>query len=270
MIPLRLDAQVSRLFAIPMMNSEFMMKPALPVLALLLLSAAPSAQLLAAEVQVAVASNFAPVLEKLEPLFEAESGHTLTLVSGATGNHYAQIMNGAPFDVFLAADDERPRMLEEAGKAVAGTSFTYALGKLVLWSRDADLVNTGAKVLESDFMHLAIANPRLAPYGEAAQEALESLGLWDTVQDRIVQGDNIAQTLQFVQSGNAELGFIALSQLLDIGSTGSYWEVPDALHAPIVQQGVLLHDSAAARAFIEFLQAGMSQDVIRMAGYDLP
>ena len=228
------------------------------------------APLLADEVQVAVASNFAPVLEKLEPLFESQSGHTLTIVAGATGNHYAQIVNGAPFDVFLAADDERPKMLEEAGKAVAGTSFTYALGKLVLWSADPGAVDVEGKVLESGFTHLAMANPRLSPYGEAAQEALTQLGLWDKVQGRVVQGDNIAQTLQFVQSGNAEIGFIALSQLLDIGSSGSHWEVPAELYTPIVQQGVLLKESAAARAFIAFLKLNVSQDFIRMAGYDLP
>jgi molybdate transport system substrate-binding protein len=229
------------------------------------------APLLADEVQVAVASTFAPVLERLEPLFESQSGHTLTIVAGATGNHYAQIVNGAPFDVFLAADDERPGMLEEVGKAVAGTRFAYALGKLVLWSAEPGVVDADGKVLESDFMHLALANPKLAPYGEAAQEALVKLDLWDKVEGRVVQGDNIAQTLQFVQSGNAELGFIALSQLLDIGSgTGSHWEVPTSLYEPIVQQGVLLKDSEAARAFIDFLKQRVSQDFIRMAGYDLP
>ncbi len=230
----------------------------------------PSA-LLADEVQVAVASNFAPVLEKLETLFEQQSGHTVTVISGATGNHYAQIVNGAPFDVFLAADDERPRMLEEAGKAVAGTSFTYALGKLVLWSSDAAFVDGLGYVLKSDtFMHLAIANPQLAPYGAAAQETLMALGAWDQVQSRLVQGDNIAQTLQFVQTGNAELGFIAKSQLLEVGASGSYWEVPPNLYGPIIQQGVLLKDSPAARAFIEFLQSDESKAVILAAGYDLP
>jgi molybdate transport system substrate-binding protein len=222
------------------------------------------------EVRVAVASNFAPVLEKLEPLFERQSGHRLTIVSGATGNHYAQIMNGAPFDVFLAADDERPRMLEEAGKA-AGTSFTYALGKLVLWSVKDGFVDAEGAVLKANaFEHLAIANPELAPYGEAAQHTLTALGLWDSVQRKLVQGDNIAQTLQFVETGNAELGFIALSQLLDIGSTGSYWNVPADVYEPIVQQGVLLKDSAAARAFIDFVKSDASKALIRAAGYELP
>jgi molybdate transport system substrate-binding protein len=231
----------------------------------------PSAALLAEEVQVAVASNFTPVLEQLEPVFERRSGHTLTVIGGATGNHYAQILNGAPFDVFLAADDERPRMLEEQGKARAGTSFPYALGKLVLWSSDASVVDARGEVLKSDrFMHLAIANPLLAPYGEAARETLTTLGLWEGIQSRIVQGDNIAQTLQFVQTGNAELGFIAKSQLLDVGSDGSSWEVPADLYKPIVQQGVLLKDSAAAREFIEFMQSETTRAVISTAGYDLP
>ncbi|MEY4642043.1 MAG: hypothetical protein RLZZ227_2037 [Pseudomonadota bacterium] len=227
--------------------------------------------LLADEVQVAVASNFAPVLEQLEPLFEQQSGHTLTVISGATGNHYAQILNGAPFDVFLAADAERPRQLEQQGKAVAGTSFSYALGKLVLWSADAGAVDPRGEVLNSrEFRHLAIANPQLAPYGEAAQQALTALGLWEQVQGRIVQGDNIAQTLQFVQTGNAELGFVAKSQLLDVDGSGSYWEVPAELYAPIVQQGVLLHESVAARAFIEFMQHDSTKTTIREAGYELP
>lgn len=230
-----------------------------------------AAPLRAGDVKVAVASNFTPVLESLAPQFEKHSGHTLSIISGATGNHYAQIRNGAPFDVFLAADDERPRMLEEEGKAVAGTTFTYALGALVLWSMDAALVDAEGAVLRSGhFDHVAIAHPRLAPYGEAAQEVLVALGLWDAVKGRIVQGDNIAQTLQFVQTGNAELGFIALSQLSDIGGTGSHWLVPDELHSPIVQQGALLKDSAPARAFIDFLASDSSRELIRAAGYGLP
>ena len=221
-------------------------------------------------VQVAVASNFTPVLEQLEPLFEQQSGHTLTIISGATGNHYAQIVNGAPFDVFLAADDERPKMLEEAGRAVTGSSFTYALGKLVLWSANAQLVDdTGAALNTNAFEHLAIANPRLAPYGEAAQEVLTALGVWEQVRGRLVQGDSIAQTLQFVQSGNAELGFIAQSQLGDIDG-GSHWQVPADLYSPIVQQGILLKDTAPARAFIDFLGSDASRELIRAAGYDLP
>lgn len=228
-------------------------------------------RLLADEIQVAVASNFTPVLEQLEPLFAQQSGHTLVVISGATGNHYAQITNGAPFDVFLAADDVRPRQLEAAGKAVAGTSFTYAVGKLLLWSADATVVDGQGAVLKSNaFEHLAIANPQLAPYGKAAQETLTAMGLWDALQGRIVQGDNIAQTLQFVQTGNAQLGFIAKSQLPDAGMGGSHWEVPAGLYNPIVQQGVLLKDSPAAREFMAFLQDTDAQAVITAAGYARP
>jgi molybdate transport system substrate-binding protein len=210
-------------------------------------------------------------LERLTPRFEEQSGHTLTVISGATGSHYAQIVNGAPFDVFLAADAERPQRLEAEGRAVAGTSFTYALGKLVLWSADATVVDSAGAVLESGtFKHLALANPTLAPYGAAAQETLTALGLWEGVQGKLVRGDNIAQTLQFVQSGNVELGFVAMSQLIDIGNTGSRWDVPATLYDPIVQQGVLLKDSAPAREFIDFIRSEESRAVIREAGYDLP
>ncbi len=255
------------------MNSVFAyMKPAL-LRALLVLCILLPSTLYADAVQVAVASNFTPVLEQLEPFFEQQSGHTLTVISGATGNHYAQIVNGAPFDVFLAADDERPRLLEEAGKAVAGTSFTYALGKLVLWSADTAVVDAQGAVLQSGaFTHLAIANPQLAPYGAAAQEALTKLGVWEQIQGRIVQGDNIAQTLQFVQTGNAQLGFIAKSQWLEVaaGGAGSYWDVPTDLYSPIIQQGVLLKETPAARAFITFIQSEGARTLIRAAGYDLP
>jgi molybdate transport system substrate-binding protein len=240
--------------------------PSLLVASLLL-----PATLLADDVQVAVASNFTPALEQLQPLFEQQSGHTLTIISGATGSHYAQITNGAPFEVFLAADDERPRLLEEEGKAVTGTRFTYALGKLVLWSADASFVDAQGEVLRSAaFMHLAIANPQLAPYGVAAQETLATLGLWNQLHGRLVQGDNIAQTLQFVQTGNAELGFVAKSQLLNAGIDGSYWEVPVNLYSPVVQQGVLLKDAPAARKFIEFIKSDEARAVIRVAGYGLP
>jgi molybdate transport system substrate-binding protein len=247
------------------------MKSASTLYSVVLVSALVTSAVSADEVRVAVASNFAPVLEQLEAVFEQQSGHTLSIISGATGNHYAQIVNGAPFDVFLAADAVRPRQLEAEGKAVAGTSFTYALGMLVLWSANAAVVDAQGEVLRSGtFEHLAVANPQLAPYGAAAQEVLIALGLWDKVQGRIVQGDNIAQTLQFVQTGNAELGFIARSQLPDTGKSGSYWEVPAKLHSPIVQQGVLLKDTPAARAFMLFMRSVETRAVIRAAGYSLP
>jgi molybdate transport system substrate-binding protein len=223
--------------------------------------------------QVAVASNFAPVLEQLKPAFEKESGHQITLIAGATGQHYTQIVNGAPFDIFFAADAERPQLLEKGGHAVAGSSFTYALGKLVLWSTHPGLVDDSGSILErDDFRHLAIANPQLAPYGKAAQQVLVQRGLWENVQGRLVQGENITQTLQFVESANAELGFIALSQWLEVDpdNTGSHWNVPQELFDPIVQQAVILHESPAARAFVAFIQGDTSKAVIQAAGYELP
>lgn len=223
--------------------------------------------------QVAVASNFAPVLEKLAPVFEQKSGHSVTIISGATGQHYTQIVNGAPFDIFLSADAERPQMLEKEGHAITGSTFTYALGKLVLWSNTPDLVDEmGAVLVNGDFKHLAIASPKLAPYGKAAQETLLHMDVWEGLQDRLVQGENITQTLQFVQTENAELGFIAYSQWLEIDpdNKGSHWEVPADFYSPIIQQGVLLHDSPAARDFIAFLQSAEGIAMIRLAGYELP
>jgi molybdate transport system substrate-binding protein len=230
-------------------------------------------RLQADELRVAVASNFTPVLQRLAPVFKQESGHTLTLISGATGQHYTQIVNGAPFDVFLAADAERPALLETNGRGIAGTRSTYAIGMLVLWSMDAGLVDDTAAVLRgSAFRHLAMANPKLAPYGNAAREVLMGLGLWENLQERLVQGENITQTLQFVQSGNAELGFIARAQWLEIDPLrkGSYWQVPADLHSPLDQQAIVLRDSVAARAFLAFLQSDASREVIHAAGYGLP
>lgn len=228
---------------------------------------------LADTLRVAVASNFAPVLQKLAPAFESESGHTLALITGATGQHYTQIINGAPFDVFMSADDERPRLLETGGQAVAGTRITYAVGKLVLWSPTAGVVDaTGAVLKSGDFSHLAIASPELAPYGAAARQILSGMGLWDSLQARIVQGQNITQTLQFIESGNAELGFIAYSQWLEIdpAQQGSAWEVSTTLHDPINQGAVILRDSPAARTFFNFLQSASSKAFIEAAGYGLP
>lgn len=239
------------------------------VLALPLLASGAHAD----NLQIAVASNFAPILEQLQPAFEEQSGHELTLIAGATGQHYTQIVNGAPFDVFLAADAERPQLLEKEGHAVAGTTFTYALGKLVLWSTDPQLVDEeGAVLAEGDFDHLAMASPQLAPYGKAAQQVLMNKGLWDHMQGRLVQGENITQTLQFVQTANAELGFIALSQWLEIDpdDAGSHWLVPQDLYEPIVQQAVILNESPAARAFAAFMQSEASRAAIEAAGYELP
>lgn len=225
----------------------------------------------AAEVRVAVASNFASAAKEIEAAFEARSGHDVKLVFGSTGKHYAQIVHGAPVDVLLAADERRPRRLEEESGAARGR-MTYAQGRLVLWSPKPGLIEDGRTLLESgEFRHLAIANPRHAPYGMAAREVLEALGLWDRLQPRIVRGENIAQALQFVDSGNAELGLIAASQLTpERRDSGSFWEIPSELSAPFDQQAVLLRDEPAAREFFEFLAGDEAAAIIRRHGYGIP
>jgi len=205
--------------------------------------------------------------------FEAVSGHEVTLIPGSTGKLHAQIVNGAPFDLFLAADTERPSRLEQLGVAVRGTRFTYALGRLVLWSPDPDLVDArGAVLASARFRFLAIANPELAPYGRAAHEALAALGLWEALQARLVRGENIGQTYQFVRSGNAQLGLVAAAQLArDAGRPpGSGWDVPAGLHAPIEQQAVLLKDTRAGRELLEFLRGGAALRLIADNGYLVP
>lgn len=222
------------------------------------------------EIQIAVASNFGAAATAIAQRFETQTGHRVILVFGSTGKHYVQIKNGASFAAFLAADAKRPEMLEEEGAALPGTRFTYALGRIVLWSPRAGYVDAGGDILaHGDFRHLAIANPRLAPYGKAAQEVLQARGLWDGLQRRMVRGENIGQTFQFVKSGNAELGFVAYSQVKrpDQPPAGSYWEIPQALYAPIEQQAVLLKDSAAARAFLEFLKGDAALAIIGIYGY---
>ena len=225
------------------------------------------------EIRVAAASNFRPAMKALAKRFEANTGVELTLIFGSTGKQYAQIRNGAPFDVFLAADTERPALLEQEGMAVAGSRFTYALGKLVLWSPKKDVVDSQGLVLQhGEFRRLAIANPGLAPYGKAAQQTLESLGLWDKLDERLVLGENIGQTFHFVSSGAAELGLVALSQIKHPGRPikGSYWEVPHTLFEPIEQQAVLLKESAAARQFLEFIRSWPAMKVIAEFGYGAP
>jgi len=221
---------------------------------------------------IAVASNFTSCAKALAATFEKETGHHITLAFGSTGRHYAQIKHGAPFAAFLAADVRRPQLLEEEGLAVAGSRFTYAVGKLVLWSPDPELIDQEANILRSDnFHHLALANPRLAPYGLAAQQVLHSLGLWDELQDRIVRGENIGQTAQFVISGNAELGFVAYSQVIATADhqTGSMWTPPQSSYTPINQQAVLLQDDPVARLFLEFLRGQMARPIIIEHGYRL-
>ena len=228
------------------------------------------------EVRVAVAANFATPLKTLAAEFEKDTGHTLALSTGATGKLYAQIKSGAPFDVFLSADDETPARLEKEGDAVAGSRFTYAVGRLVLWSAQPNTVDAQGAVLKTgNFKHLALAAPNLAPYGAAAVQTLTQLGLLTALQPRFVQGESIGQTYSFVASGNAELGFVALSQVFENGriNQGSGWIVPASLHKPLRQDAVLLtrsRDKAAARALLAFLQGSKARGLIRAFGYETP
>ena len=229
----------------------------------------------AADVQVAVAANFTEPMKKIAAGFEKDTGHKAVLAFGATGKFYAQINNGAPFDVLLAADDETPAKLEKEGKTVAGSRFTYATGKLVLWSAKPGYVDAQGKVLETgNYAHLSIANPKTAPYGLAAVETMEKLGVTAKVQPKLVQGENIGQAHQFVSTGNAELGFVALSQVWTDGkfNAGSGWIVPANLHNPIRQDAVILDkgaNNAAARALETYLKSDKAKAIIRSYGYEL-
>jgi molybdate transport system substrate-binding protein len=227
----------------------------------------------AAEVQVAVAANFAAPLARIGEAFTAATGHTLKVSSGATGKFYAQVVAGAPFQVLVAADDTTPKKLVAEGHAVAGSSFTYAIGKLVLWSAQPGFVDAQGAVLASDKVrHLAIANPKVAPYGAAALQVLRARGLQDTLATKLVTGESIAQAYQFVTTGNAEVGFVALSQVLVPGKppAGSWWLVPQSLYAEIRQDAVLLkagEKNPAARALLEFLKSDAARQTIRDFGY---
>ncbi len=247
-----------------------------PVAAVLVLFGLMSAPARAGEVSVAVASNFAAPMERIVALFQKESGHTVKVSLGASGKLYAQIKGGAPFDVFLAADEEIPKRLLQEKLAVTGSRFVYATGGLVLWSAQPGFVDDkGAVLNKGNFNRLAIADPRLAPYGVAAKETLEKLTMWNAMQGKLVKGENITQTYQFVATENAELGFIALSQVMHDGKVtdGSWWLVPPELHKPIRQSAVLLSgakDRAAAQAFLTFLKSKQAVAVMRGFGYELP
>ncbi len=231
----------------------------------------------AEEVRVAVAANFLATLNEIITNFQTDTGHTILVSSGSSGKLYAQIKNGAPFDVLLSADAERPQLLEEEGLAVKGSRFVYAVGRLTLWSPDSNLVNgDGLAVLsKGSFEYLAIANPKTAPYGRAAEQTLKKMGLWESLRDRIVQGENIGQAFQFVYSKNAQLGFVALSQVLDpkINGSGSRWDVPTSFHDSLEQEAVLLvtgQNHAGARAFLDFVKGDKSLAIIERFGYGLP
>lgn len=226
----------------------------------------------AGEALVAVAANFTEVAEALAPGFQAETGHVLTLTTGSTGKLYAQITAGAPYDALLAADQARPELLESEGRGVSGSRFTYASGRLVLWSADAARIRASVReTLEGapgDF--LAIANPDLAPYGMAARQVLTALELWDGMQDRIVMGQNIGQAFSMTATGNAPLGLVAKSQALSprMAGVGGYLDVPADLHDPIRQDAILLDaDNAAAIAFLSYLRSAQAKQVISDFGY---
>lgn len=227
----------------------------------------------AATVSVAVAANFTEPAKALAAQFKARTGHQAVLTYGASGQFYAQIANGAPFQVFLSADRERPERAEAEGLAVAGSRFTYAVGRLALYSRTPGLVDGRGAVLRSGrFAKLAIADPKTAPYGLAAVETMRKLGVYDSLKPRLVQGTSITQAYQFVDAGAAELGFVALSQVATVRG-GSRWIVPAADHTPIDQQAVLLKTGAnnpAARAFMSFLKGGEAKAIIRRYGYNVP
>lgn len=224
---------------------------------------------------MAVAANFAVPMQKIAQAFEQETGHKAQLALGATGKFYAQIKNGAPFDVLLSADDETPTRLEKEGLAIAGTRLTYATGRLALWSKLPNFVDDKGEVLRtSGFKKIAIADPKLAPYGAAALEVIERMKVQANVLPKLVQGESIGQVFQFVSSENAQLGFVALSQIWFEGriTQGSAWVVPPNLHTPLKQDAILLNpgkDNAAALALLQYLQSHRAQNIIRSYGYAL-
>jgi len=230
----------------------------------------------AGEVNAAVAANFTAPVQQIAELFQKETGHTVKFSFGSSGKFYSQIQNGAPFDVFLAADEKNPKLLEQEGLAVKDSRFVYALGKLVLWSAKPGFVDDKGAVLgKGDYNKLAFADPKLAPYGLAAQETLQKMNLWDKVQGKLVTGESITQTYQFAATGNAELAFIALSQITKDGKVteGSWWIVPGDMYNPIKQSAVQLSaakDPAAAKAFLAFMKSEKALAVIRSFGYGLP
>ncbi|MCU1719088.1 molybdate ABC transporter substrate-binding protein [Pseudomonas sp. 5P_3.1_Bac2] len=230
----------------------------------------------AAEVQVAVAANFTAPLQEIAAQFAKDTGHHVVPAFGATGQLYAQISHGAPFELLLSADSSTPSKLASEGLAAKDGQYTYAIGKLVLWSADPKLLDgTDAVLKANQFLHLAVANAKAAPYGLAAIQVLQKLGLSNAVQPKLVEGQSISQTLQFVSSGSAELGFVALSQVYKGGklTEGSAWEVPQALHEPIKQDVLLLkkaEGNPAAQAFFAYLRGPQAQQIISAYGYQLP
>jgi len=237
-----------------------------PAFLLLVFFASP-AKAHADSIHVAVASNFANTLRDIIQLFEQRYDHRVMLSTGSTGKHYGQIVNGAPFDLFFAADERRPQLLDKKGLIINNSRFTYARGRLVLWSQDGR--NPQDLLRSASLLRLAVANPRLAPYGRAAQETLQFLGLWEDLQLKLVRGENIGQTYHFVHSGSAQLGFVALSQLRDPKQTalGSFWLIPEDHYSPIEQQVVRLTDKKAAKEFMDFVKSPPALAIIERYGY---
>ena len=233
---------------------------------------------IADEIKIAVASNFYPTMKELVTHFESitpnsDTTNNIVLISGSSGKHYAQILNGAPFDLFFSADKLRPNMLEKEEVFNNQSRFTYALGKLALWSPFNEYVDSDGQVLyNDDFRFIAIANPKIAPYGIASKETLTSMNLWQDMEEKLVRGENIAQTFQFAKSGNAKLGFVSYSQILSLNSSseGSYWLVPQDMYQPIEQQAILLKDSSLGKDFLSFIKSNEALDIIKRNGYDLP
>ena len=260
---------------IPLYSSEsanYMNKnTTLTLFILISISVWPFASTHADELHVAVAANFSLAGRDIAYSFSQLYDHDVIVSSASTGKLYAQILHGAPYDVLLAADAVRPHLLEEGGQAIPGSRFTYAVGRLVLWSPTENIVGADGAVLQTGaFRHLAIANPELAPYGLAARQTLQTLGLWDALQPRIVKGESISQSFQFVVTRNAELGFVAAAQLSGaFVQAGSRWEVPATLHKPIEQQAIIIQDSKAARDFTAYLQSAAAREMISSYGYGI-
>lgn len=246
------------------------------IFTILLLCGLISSPLRAAEVSVAVSSDFVAPLERLAPLFRKESGHTLKVSTGASGKLYTQIRGGTAFDVFLSADEEMPKQLMQDGFAVGGSRFVYATGRLVLWSAQPGYVDDkGAVLNKGNFNILAIANPIFSPYGVAAKETLMKLTMWNSIQRKLAKGENVTHTYQLAATEKADMAFVALSQVMRDGkvNAGSWWLVPSEMHNPILQSAVMLtgaKDAAAAKEFLAFLKSDKARAVMRGFGYELP
>lgn len=234
----------------------------------------PGSCLQAQDIRVGVASNFRVAARAIADDFERSHSFRVILIPGSTGKLYAQIVNGAPVDVFLAADAKRPEMLEQANRIVPGSRFSYVYGRLALWHRNPGrLIMNSNTLTHADFRFLAIANPVLAPYGEAARQVLANTGHWEGVQGRLVMGENVGQVYQFIATGNADLGFVALAQLRQPGRTvseASFWLVPETLHSRIDQQAVLIRETEGGQAFLAYMQSQQAKGIIQAHGYSTP